>query len=139
MLSGIPEIYSDEFDFLLETLRANDVEYKVWALQGVALSSKPLSPTERGHVEGTCPRWSQKLPGTASLARLGDIIGIFTRLGYASIVGEQFVLSEKGRAFADYATSLGYLAYMLNDQVFLDDYVPFYQRNLKFKVAPEPK
>lgn len=94
---------------------------------------------EPGHVEGTCPGWPQTLPGTGGASRLANLIEMFAQLGYVHVVAGQLVLSEKGTAFADYATSLGYQVYMLDDLVFVPGYVPLEQRGLKFKVAPEPK
>jgi len=139
VLSGIPEVFSDEFEFLVKTIRANELEYKIWGLQGIALASRPLTGMESGHVEGTCPGWPQTLPGMGGAPSLADLIETFAQLGYVHVVAEQLVLSDKGRAFADYATSIGYQVYMLNDLFFVPEYVPVEQRGLKFKVAPEPK
>lgn len=139
VLSGIPEIYSDEFAFLVTTLKANEVQFKIWGLQGIALASRSFKGMESAHVEGTCPGWPQTLPGTGGAPSLADLIEIFSQLGYVHVVAGQLVLSEKGRAFADYATSLGYQVYMLNDLFFVPNYVPFEQRGLAFKLATEPK
>ncbi len=78
LLSGIPAIYADEFEFLLKTLSANKVEFKIWGLQGIALSSRPLTAMESAHVEGTCPGWLNTLPGKGGLHVL-RILLIFLR------------------------------------------------------------
>jgi len=137
--SGIPEIYSDEFEFLLRILKANEMEYRIWALQALARIPDPLTPTESAHVEGTCPNWPKDIPGQAGGERLGEFVEVFSELGYLHVMGGKLKLTEKGRGFSDYVTARGYQVYLLNDFHFVPDYIPLKQRGLKFKVAPEPK
>jgi len=126
--SGIPDIFADEFGFLLSVLKAAGKEHEIWGVQAVALSARPFTPSEHTEIEGTCPGHPKGLPGMSNAGPLVEYLRPFYDIGYIVIIGDNLALSEKGRAFADYATSLGYEVYRLNDQTFVSDYVSFRER-----------
>ena len=137
IMSGLPEIYADEFDFLLTTLKSAQKEHAIWVLQAITLATRPLQAHEATHVEGSCPGCSGENPGESTAGDLIDFVRPFYDLGYVVIVGNNLTLSDKGRAFADYVTAKGYKVHALNDMKFVADYVPFSRRFGRTEVAPE--
>jgi len=135
--SGIPELYADEFNFIMKVLIGAGKEHHIWILQAIALATRPIRASENTHVEGICPRDTWQSPGTSEGGPVIEYIKPFHETGYVILAGESLSLTNKGRAFADYVTAKGYKVYQFNDQVFVPDYKPFCERLGKAKVAPE--
>jgi hypothetical protein len=137
VMSGLPEVYADEFEFLLTVLKGAGKEHEIWAVQAIALATRPLRAQENAHVEGTCPRHSHESAGMSNAGPMIEFIRPFCDTGYVVVVGDNLALSDKGRAFAEYVTAKGYNVYAMNEMVFVADYIPFEKRFRKGKIAPE--
>jgi len=137
IMSGLPEVYADEFEFLLAVLKGADKEQAIWAVQAIALATRPLRAEEHTHVEGAFLCDTHERPGSASSGPLIDFLRMFCDIGYVVVIAENLILSDKGRAFTEYVTSKGYKVYALNDMVFVADFVPLDKRFGKSEVAPE--
>jgi hypothetical protein len=124
--SGIPDIFADEFGFFLNVLKASGKEHEVWGVQAIALSARPFSPSELTWVEGTCPQTPEGAPGMSRSGQLVEFLRPFCDTGYVVTIGDHLALTEKGRAFADYCSSLGYEVLRFNDQIFKSGYVSPY-------------
>ena len=134
VLSGIPEIYADEFEFVLSLLKGTQQEHAIWIIQAIALASRPLHANENTHVEGARHGSSH---GATECGKLLTYITPFLETGYVAVLGESLALSDKGRAFADYVTAIGFAVFALNDQVFIPNYKPFDERYKGYTVANE--
>ena len=137
ILSGMPEIYADEFEFLLKILCGAGKEHSIWLIQAIALSSRPIRINESVHVEGSCPRDSWASDGTSEGPEISNFITPFLDAGYVAVTSDTLSLSSKGRAFADYVTAKGYKVCMFNDQTFVPGYVTHSNKYKNLKVKPE--
>jgi hypothetical protein len=125
MLTGVPEIYADEFVFLESVLKAAGKEYSFLVLETLEKAKRPIVSAETVDVEGRFPSFPDKFVGKAHGGEILEYLKPFMDNGYINLRGKILSLTGKGQAFSEFLTKQGYLVYRFNDQVFVDGYVPF--------------
>jgi len=133
MLTGVPEIYADEFAFLISVLKAADKEYSFLLLQALTKAKRPVLSKEIVNVEGRFPSFPPEFVGKATGGSILEYLKPFMDTGYVNLRGKTLGLTGKGQAFIEFLTKQGYLVYRFNDQVFEEGYTPFDKQMKKMK------
>ena len=129
---GLSEFYREEFETILRIISGGELESSIYTLMALGKSSALLPVKKSIQVEGYI-----KDPSLSSVAASAseDLLAPFLNQDYVKIIGDYFTLTDKGEAFAEYATSAGYVTARLNDEIFEHGYIPLLNRSMGKKKA----
>lgn len=126
VLTDLKSIFKDEFelvkDILINTQKESNLYY-IPAISQVEVTVKADKPiTVEGHndIVGQA--------GSASSIMVINALRPFLAKGYCEVVGENLILTDKGKAFAEYLKEEGYVPDKINDIILTDNYIPLSER-----------
>lgn len=119
-------LYKSEFDIVIDIFKHTNKESELYYILAFFKSKKIIRINDRVFVEGHND--INKSGGGASSISAINATKPFISRDYFSIVGEKLVIFEKGKALAKYLESSGYILDKYNDQIFTENYIPFFER-----------
>lgn len=128
--SGLSGFYRDEFDTIIRIMSGGGLEFSIYTLLAISKSNVPLHVGRSIQVEGY-----HKDPNLIGMAvsSSDDLLAPFLNQNYVKIIDDYFTLAEKGEAFTEYATSAGYIPTRLDEEIFIEGYVPILDRSSRKK------
>lgn len=119
-------IFKKEFDIVIDILKHSNKESELYYILAFLKSKKIVMINDNVYVEGH--NNNNKTGGSASAISAINATKPFISRDYFFIVGEKLVITEKGKALASYLESCGYVLDKFNEQVFTENYIPFFER-----------
>lgn len=133
ILTGVGELYNNEFSVASTALRSSGQSNAIYFGIALAKTAGTVSIGNALNIEGsfkeTGASSSHHVSNSSSAQPLLD-------LGYASVAGGTITLTEKGRAFANFLLTQGYICYIFNGERFTDE--TYFEKMEKQRKAAQP-
>jgi len=128
ILQDFSLMYKDEFILVEQVAAASEKTDFLGLIIGLKNSTKTVLINDRLAIgienPKPPPNCGKDIFHTCAGAR--DPAATLQRLAYVDIIGEQLVVTDKGRAFASFLESQGWICHQLNEQIFTPGYAnPF--------------
>jgi len=120
LLKNYKEIFKDEFELIAKVLVSNNRTVDVIAIIGLEKSTQIVRTNQTLFFEGTNALGLPSAAGTIS----DDEFQQFVDLDFVSKSSNQFILTEKGRAFVSYLMDKGYDCHVFNEEILTEGYKP---------------
>lgn len=114
-------LYRDEFELMIRIFDSADKDLELVALIALAKVPKPLTWSEPLDVEGHMREYPEGRPLTASSVK--TVMSTFVDLGYAEVVGDIVVLTDKGKAFVEVLEEKGFVCDFVNGYYLTEGYL----------------
>jgi hypothetical protein len=124
LLSDRKETFKDEFELTFDIFLSSGKHTDLFGLIGVKKYKGTISRYDRIHMEGIYPGGES----TNSSVSAENSFKTMTKLGYLKFENDILMLTEKGNAFVDFLITKDVDCYQLNDQVFIENYTPLFER-----------
>lgn len=126
VLSDLKSIFKDEFelvkDIFMNTSKKSNLYY-IPAINEVDINLKAKEPiTVEGHNDDIGH------VGSASSVMVINALKPFLAKGYCKVIGENLLLTDKGKGFADFLKDEGYIPDKINDIILSENYIPIHKR-----------
>ena len=126
VLSDYKSIFKDEFelvkDIFMNTSKKSNLYY-IPAINEVDINLKTNEPiTVEGHNDDI------GIAGSASSVMVINALKPFLAKEYCEVIGENILLTDKGKAFADFLKDQGYVPDKINEIILSKNYIPVHER-----------
>lgn len=124
VMSGGVDLYRSEFKSMMVTLECTNQRARLYMPMALAKTNSPVVASEPALIEGN----RLKTDVRGNFRNVQDSMSHFIELGYMKVINGKLVLTEKGQIFVHYLDSKGYVVDKLNDEVFTEGHVGFFER-----------
>lgn len=124
LLSDRKETFKDEFELTYDIFLSSGKQSDLFGLIGIKKYKGTINKFDRIHMEGKYPDGES----TNSSVSAENSFKTMEKLGYVKFENDIIMLTEKGNAFVDFLIGKDIDCYQLNDQVFVENYVPLFER-----------
>lgn len=115
-------IYKDEYELFMNFLISSE-EYKstLYSLVALAKSPEPIYKNKNFHVEGHNKNRNECT--SSVMFSMDDEFSIYYNLKYTENSGDLVILTDKGKAFAEFLEENGFVCDFVNGHILSDDYI----------------
>lgn len=127
LLSDRKETFKNEFELTYDIFLLSEKQYHLFGLIGLKKYKGTINKFDKIQIEG-------KYQGGESINTSISAENSFKtmeKLGYIKFKSDIIMLTEKGNAFVDFLIGKDVDCYKLNEQVFVENYVSFYERRIE--------
>lgn len=114
-------IYRDDFEVLINFL-SSDNETELYGLMALTKAPYPLHKNGQFHVEGHI-RERDKSSASIWLST-EEAISNFIKSGFAEVLGDLVILTDKGKAFVEVLEEKGFVCDVVNGHILSEGYIP---------------
>lgn len=127
LLSDRKETFKDEFELTFNIFLSSGKDNALYGLIGIRKYKGMINKYERIHMEGKYPTGES----TSSSVSAENSFKTMEKLGYVKYENDIVMLTEKGNAFVDFLSERDIDCFQLNDQVFVENFIPLIERKSK--------
>jgi hypothetical protein len=125
ILKNYGEIYKDEFGLIADVLISSGCGSNIAAIIGLKKSSQIIKVNKRISCEGTDPNGHAFATETVSTFAYEA----FVKMEFISLPADQYLLTEKGKAFATFLETRGFKCNIFNNEIFTPGYKNMFPKN----------
>lgn len=111
LLRNYKEIYRDEFELIADVLVSSSRGPDIYALIALMKTDQIVRTNQQLKTEGTNPAGSHSATHSFTTFTYDP----FVKMGFVTLLGDQFLLTEKGQAFASFLQEKGFDCHLFND------------------------
>lgn len=123
LLNDRRESFKNEFELTFTIFESSKRQNLMIGLIGIHQYTYPLNKNINISFEGVYGKSE-----TLQFGKVVDLFAPFAKLGYIIFENDITILTEKGVAFVSLLKENGYKCNMFNDQIFIDNYIPYFVR-----------
>lgn len=129
LLSDRKETFKDEFELTFDIFLYSGKQSDLFGLVGIKKYKGTINRYDRIHMEGRHPGGVS----TNSSVSAENSFKTMEKLGYIKFENDIIMLTEKGNAFVDFLINRDVECCQLNDQVFVENFIPMLEQNRNHK------
>ena len=119
LLTGLPEIYKNEFELIDKIFTGSDEYHSLLAIIALSNSDFPIKENSDIFIEGIISGFKNPV---SSFGTAKSCFQPFINIGFVEIKGDNFSLTDIGKHFSNYLEAKGSKLHILNKKVFTKGY-----------------
>ena len=125
-------IYKNEYELFIQFLiSSEEYKYTLYSLMALAKSPEPMYKNKCFCVDGHNKDRTEGI--NQCMSPIDDELSIYYNLNYIENSGDLVILTDKGKAFAEFLEDKGFVCGIVNDHIVSDGYISMLQDRERYK------